>query len=215
MGCDIHTMLEVRLPDGTWECLTPFETEEDDGETYSYPVWDKQPYRGRNYQLFTILAGVRDYSSGVEPISEPRGVPEDASQVYKDHVNQWDSDGHSHSYFTLQELFGVDWTRTFKQRGVVSASDYSRYKKWGYNPLSWCQWTSEKTVSNEEMDEIFERSVGVPDGVFTAIEWEEPFYEAAKDFLAKTVFGVMIKEWQERGALASPNDIRLVFFFDN
>jgi hypothetical protein len=36
-------------------------------------------------------------------------VPKDASSGYLYEVNNWDSDGHSHSYFTLKELLDVDW----------------------------------------------------------------------------------------------------------
>ena len=65
-------------------------------------------YWSRNYYLFSILADVRN-GGDVEPISYPKGIPRDASSGYKYSVKQWDSDGHSHSYFTLQELLDVDW----------------------------------------------------------------------------------------------------------
>jgi len=46
----------------------------------------------------------------VDPISYPRGVPKGASSGYLYSVNLWDSDGHSHSYFSLKELLDVDWS---------------------------------------------------------------------------------------------------------
>ena len=65
-------------------------------------------YSGRNYYLFSILADVRN--SGVEPINYPKGIPDDASTGYLYKCEQWDSDAHSHSYFTLEELLNVHWS---------------------------------------------------------------------------------------------------------
>ncbi len=70
--------------------------------------WNDHYYVGRNYGLFSILADVR----GSEvPIDSPRGIPSDASSGYKYMCEQWDGDAHSHSYFTLDELLRVDWSK--------------------------------------------------------------------------------------------------------
>ena len=87
----------------TWEA-------EDYGDGYIH--WSNYPsclYRGRNYHLFSILADVRSYGEG-NAITEPRGVPDDASDAYLYIVEQWKGDGHSHSYFTLTELLEHDWS---------------------------------------------------------------------------------------------------------
>ena len=68
-------------------------------------------YNGRSYYLFAILADVRNGSGEVEPIDYPRGIPDDASSGYKYVVDRWDGDGHSHSYFTLDELINFDWSK--------------------------------------------------------------------------------------------------------
>jgi hypothetical protein len=88
----------------SWEYL-----DEDEGDEYAYwsVVRDKRFYGGRNYYLFGILAGVR----GGESISEPRGVPDDISDAYKEQLKQWEGDAHSKSYFTLKELLDVDWSK--------------------------------------------------------------------------------------------------------
>lgn len=67
-------------------------------------------YNDRNYYLFSILADVRNGGS-VEPIDYDRGIPDDASSGYLYICNQWNGDGHSHSYFTLEELLNVDWSQ--------------------------------------------------------------------------------------------------------
>lgn len=66
-------------------------------------------YKGRNYYLFAKLADVRNDGS-IIPMDNPRGVPEDASYAYKIVVKEMGSDGHSHSYFTLEELLKTDWS---------------------------------------------------------------------------------------------------------
>lgn len=80
----------MRGPDGRWRKA---------GAVFPYPYFDEKqpendwnqrltdsPYTGRNYRLFAVLAGVRnDY--GIEPIAEPRGVPDDVSKdVLKEYV---------------------------------------------------------------------------------------------------------------------------------
>jgi hypothetical protein len=68
-------------------------------------------YGGRNYYLFGILAGVRGNGGDFGPISEPRGIPSDVSRSVQVILDDWGSDGHSESYFTLQELLDVDWDK--------------------------------------------------------------------------------------------------------
>ena len=71
--------------------------------------WNDEYYGNRNYYIFGILADVRN-DGGVEPIDYPKGIPDDASTGYLYKCEQWDSDAHSHSYFTLDELLNVDWS---------------------------------------------------------------------------------------------------------
>jgi len=99
------------------KCLVaPYHTaeyfDEDEGDEYAYwsVVRDKRFYAGRNYYLFTILAGVRGNRDD-ESISEPRGVPDDISDAYREQLRQWEGDAHSKSYFTLKELLDVDWSK--------------------------------------------------------------------------------------------------------
>ncbi len=95
-------------PEPRWISADTWEVEDyGDGDMH----WSNYPnafYSGRNYHLFSRLADVRSYGDG-SAISEPRGVPEDASDAYLYVVNQWKGDGHSHSYFTLTELLEHDW----------------------------------------------------------------------------------------------------------
>ncbi len=135
MGCDIHFFVEkystdnyegpkdlqedreeklgVVLSDGKFEprWITAdkwvYENPYGDGSEWSVD-YNTRFYNGRNYYLFGVLAGVR---GDTNIISEPRGVPDDASYAYKKEVERWDGDGHSNSYYTLDELLAVDWDK--------------------------------------------------------------------------------------------------------
>ena len=123
MGCDIHCYAERKNKDGKWKIIGNVEKEEDGWISIDY-----EPYHDRNYNLFAILANVRNETAfagcktgeGFNPISNPKGVPSDASEEYASLIKQWDSDGHSHSYLTLRELLDYDWTQTTQLQG----SDY-------------------------------------------------------------------------------------------
>lgn len=91
MGCDIHGWLEIRT-----------------GE--SWRAAHKVP-RDRTYDMFGILAGVRNYVNA-EPISEPRGLdPEDLSFWAKDDYNGWLADAHGASWLNWKDISEYDWTQ--------------------------------------------------------------------------------------------------------
>lgn len=112
MGCDIHLMTEVKR-NGAWESADSWNMEDD-------TIWPDSIYKGRNYDMFAVLADVRNgvgfagryTGSGFKPIAAPRGAPEDASSEVKAYTDSWEADGHSHSYFTLAELLAYDWDQT-------------------------------------------------------------------------------------------------------
>lgn len=84
MGCDIHLMVEVRDKKlDQWK---------------EYDIADELLKNiGRNYNLFSILANVRngvgfansDTGNAFIPIDNPRGVPNDASEKYIAYVENW------------------------------------------------------------------------------------------------------------------------------
>ena len=80
MGCDIHLHTEVKI-NGTWH-------------HYSCPDVD----------LFAKMANVRNNRS-IEPISLPRGIPEDATFLTKFVCDVYGVDGHSHSWLNAEEIF--------------------------------------------------------------------------------------------------------------
>lgn len=103
MGCDIHMGLEGRI-NGEWRLIA------DD-------VYDE-----RSYPLFALLAGVRNEPEwGITPISEPRGVPDDASKVYRLECDlQAECGYHSFSWLTPEDLRAVDPEATYERDGTVA-----------------------------------------------------------------------------------------------
>lgn len=64
-------------------------------------------YEDRNYRLFAFLADVRN-GGCIEPLDDPRGIPQDASDAYLWACSSWEGDAHSHSWFLVSELLQVD-----------------------------------------------------------------------------------------------------------
>lgn len=89
MGCDIHFHSEVKR-NGKWEHHSEAKIE-------------------RNYALFAKMANVRNWASArpIVPISQPKGLPEDATELTKLHSEKYGIDGHSHSWLNAMEISGL------------------------------------------------------------------------------------------------------------
>lgn len=153
MGCDIHMFVEIRNPStGAWE-FVPAEgnAPQDD--------WDRKNNRwswfgGRNYTLFGILADVR--GSSWPPISEPRGIPEDASLEYLSVAYPWKLDGHSHSWLTVAEIDAYNWGQTRLHKEVVSAPLYALRragKEWLHMWIALPNMSRQQEISHEQMEQ--------------------------------------------------------------
>lgn len=107
MGCDIHWLLEVQGPDGTWHALH--------SKRYAHYLWEMHdgnfdrifdgPDRVlglRNYDWFGILSGVRGDPLPRGPLMTP-GLPEDISAHGADYLED-DCDLHSHGYTMIAPL---------------------------------------------------------------------------------------------------------------
>lgn len=125
MGCDIHVYTEqFDTRDGQWYTndnfrLNRFHGQYDDEKEFQH----ESVYHGRNYQLFGILAGVRD--SYVNPLSPPRGIPDDSCEFIKKEFAYWGGDAHSASYFTLYELKeALIYSRPESYTGIKSLTKF-------------------------------------------------------------------------------------------
>lgn len=175
-------------------------------------------YDGRNYTLFALLADVRNgiYSKFynepatgryIEPISEPRGLPDDVSTEVLEASNFWTWDAHSRSYFTLKELQDYKPKEKIKYRNLVTKCEYEEYLRTG-SPKSWCGGSNAKIISNEEMEQWIRGEINYPDGDFiqTILEWEEEVTESTR-------LDEIIDELVKLGG--NPENVRIVFWFDN
>lgn len=92
-------------------------------------------YEGRSYDLFAILANVRNgrgfagckTGEGFVPMTDDRGVPDDVSADGRAYLDGYGGDGHSHTYMTLAEIFAYDWDQVTWKEGVVSAAEFKTW----------------------------------------------------------------------------------------
>jgi hypothetical protein len=101
MGADIHLFAEKKLRNNEWATVQTFSpiNKKAVGLDATDPYdWLFFMVEGRNYALFAKLAGVR----GDGP--QAKGVPDDASPLYREYVDSWRNDGHSHSWCTATEF---------------------------------------------------------------------------------------------------------------
>lgn len=101
MGADVHMFVEKKLRNDEWaivQTFSPINKKALGLESTGGYDWLFFIVEGRNYALFAKLAGVR----GNGP--QAKGVPDDASPLYREYVDSWSSDGHSHSWCTATEF---------------------------------------------------------------------------------------------------------------
>lgn len=204
MGCDIHVFTEtlksvnskqVWCNVDNWRFNPYYVRGNKDGERQ---LDVSSIYRSRDYELFGVLADVRS-DEGMLPIIKPKGKPTNMSKPTKDEVKRWDGDGHSHSYFTLQELIAArPKYLKVKRSGLVSTAAAKRLDEGTDTPKSWCGWAS-------------------PELQLEFREWEEE-RDVLKSIITKLTARLKeiyyISEDEEYDDELN-DKIRIVFFFDN
>ena len=115
MGCDIHAMIEVQKP------LY---------ENSNTQVWINagDPLIDRDYTLFSVIGNVRNYDN-IPYIGEDRFssfLNENSMydnitpcEEFKALIENWDEDGHSHSYVTLKEMKDYDTNQRYNCSRIV------------------------------------------------------------------------------------------------
>jgi hypothetical protein len=161
MGCDIHLFTEIKksinsqdkwVNADNWRYNPYYKEGNDDGEEMLHV---ESLYSGRNYELFGILAGVRDPNN--DAIDDPRGLPEDVSSVTKKASDRWDGDGHSHSWLTLRELKEYQGLHpVVKRSGFISPEAAELLDAGEETPDVWCQATSVTTWVKREWEEGYD-----------------------------------------------------------
>ncbi|MEK6880267.1 MAG: hypothetical protein AABY22_11690, partial [Nanoarchaeota archaeon] len=127
MGCDIHCYIEYREknPPENWKQWHDF---------------GGRINPGRQYGIFAKLVGVRNYYE-IEPVSKPRGLPEDLGREAESDNQIYISNEHSddEGHCSLQKA--ERWVNTGSSKFIIS-KDEGRKPKWVTHPdwhsHSWC-----------------------------------------------------------------------------
>lgn len=102
MGADIHLFVERKMPSGNWEFMASL-----DHGVRAKGLWSGNmidfgtgfyKVASRNYTLFGQLASVRGGGR------EPRGLPNDVSEMVEMFASAWEGDGHSHSWLSASDF---------------------------------------------------------------------------------------------------------------
>ena len=258
MGCDIHGLCEVKV-NGKWQVNTervfknPYyksdaELADLDKPDYVRSDWEmhefeEHPSDSRNYDWFAVLADVRNgrgfagisTGCGFSVIADPKGVPADCTPEWKEKVDQWDGDMHSHSYLTLDEFDKFNWDQSTVKSGIITLEEYKELKPTGASPESWCGMTSGPgivVVDEKAADKILagETVVLVPHNPFSLMEKKKPesvmvSLESGHIINVNYNWSVLYREWFDhkiknviepmRKLKEKYEDVRYVFGFDN
>jgi len=143
MGTDIHLFSEKKKTvNGVekWVNADYWKINPYFGEDNSEPELEiVSLYSNRNYCLFNLLADVRGYGTA---ISQPRGLPDDVSDIVKKESDRWDGDGHSHSYFTLDELRKYYKSNSYTtHNGFLNVRQIKELDEDNKTPYDWSEWS--------------------------------------------------------------------------
>jgi len=219
MGCDIHLWVEKRDFDGRWQ---PAEAYSEDG------LYQSELYHGRSYKLFSLLAGVRSDGS-IEPIAEPRGLPQDMSQILYDLAPDYAD--HSHSWLTLRELLDYDWLTPVRTTTQVTMTEFVSWTNWGREQGRWPEYSfysrSGPGVSTITMEEADRRLLEHPDvygerkawaalpeqeRINVEVWWDAPIARVVNSTFFCETMPALIKI---AGGIANADQVRIVFGFDS
>ena len=245
MGCDIHFYVEKKV-NGKWKSADSWKENKFAGEAGEPDLelpYENSFYQGRNYDLFAILANVRNgrgfagvyTGEGFNPISDPKGLPSDLSKELKAESDYWDCDGHSHTHFTLKELLDYDWTQETMKLGVIPFQEWLRWSLYekgnGDSPTMYCASTNANTMSKDEAMEKIRQLKGLEELdainhlVFREIQNRTKgvskfdFYvkDSWKTSYSKSASEFLSQTMPRLLKLAEGQyeDVRVVFWFDN
>jgi hypothetical protein len=227
MGCDIHVVIEVR-ESGRWSEISygtvyAFKREEEPGLGEGLLVCP-EPFHSRNYDLFGIIANVRNGSgfagivtgNGWPSIAADRGFPPGFNPeavapdlIYQGDGPRWLGD-HSFTWVELSELEAFDWDGVkTTQYGVVSADEYERLlAAQSFRPDSYCGGVSGPGVRVYSPQEYaIAKLTGLAAHPYVRVAWEDSARDATYDWA-----GVCLPWLRE---IAAGRPLRLVMGFDS
>lgn len=209
MGCDIHGWIETK----PWPKTSP--------DYWESVVKIRPAIVGRNYDMFGLLFGVRNYVSQA-PIAEGRGLPKYDKHQTKDKDSddrpqtlidreQWNGDGHSDTWISYSEIAKIDWEKE-------SEEEDERIHEYRINEEGKEEYVGKASMygflSQDELQSLSKNKVidKTNNGVKFRFKIEKT---KLKDSLSgdwKVLFDIMkrLAEQQENN-----DNVRLVVWFDN
>lgn len=182
---------------------------------------DRGRWVWRNYDLFAILANVRngfgfggcDTGDRFPTIVPRRGLPADVSDQVADESERWGADGHSHTWMTLKEFLDFPfWDDLRVNRGYITRDEYRKWDHKSPPPGGWSGAVigpNVRMVTEREWKLICEgdaSEVGVEYHV--QVSWKTKFRDECKSFWEKVVP-------QLQAVDPDPSKVRMVMWFDN
>jgi hypothetical protein len=190
---------------------------------------DKDIDVGRDYDMFALLANVRNYDN-VKPFDgADRGLPDDVSPAMEKICEGWGVDGHSHTWYGLKELLEMDWDTKGEalSSGVIpldtpeTIGTMETYVEWVKTPFderkspkSYCRSVyaiNAKTISEEEAQKIL--SGETPRNPETIYYVQAQWRQSNAD-LAGFFYGTIMPKLNAYSGF-HPENFRFVMFFDN
>lgn len=191
MGADIHSFAEVRK-DGKW-----LRVEEPVFDDYG----DKkitEPFGWRSYAVFGFFADVKNYSH-CTPISEPKGLPDDS---------EWLNSPSKYAY-AINPMSGEPIPENERETNKKDVQEDGNY-----HSMSWL--TLKELLDYDYEQKFWDRRVTKqtsPNGWNGAALAEEGEGQTItyREHLGEGFF----KDIEVLKTLGSPEDVRIVFWFDN
>lgn len=167
--------------------------------------WDQQVYSSRCYELFAMLANVRN-SDDIIPFSEPRGIPKGTDKRIAAIVeDEWGT-----SHFTLQELLSFNWGRVATINRLVPLQSWAAWQDalkhdWRRLPNSWCSWASGRNVTEDKARELLKGKRSPDEFIHVESQWQRPYWFIASGFWSSVIPHML--------TLGKPENVRMVFCF--
>ena len=182
-----------------------------------------------------VLPGGIRTGNEFDVMAEPKGVPDDCTDEWKQKVEDWKSDMHSHSYLSVDEFDKFDWNQKTTKSGVIPLDEYKELRGSNKYPQSWSSFISGPDIITIDMDS----ADMILDGKTVVLDAYEPLgYLSKKSSEAEVVslesghriyvlyeWDVLYSEWFDwkiesiiepmRKLKEEYEDVRYVFGFDN
>lgn len=195
MGCDIHIFAEVRK-NGKW-----IKNEEKIFGPDYMGEYNYNPFDWRGYGMFGFLADVRNYSHS-PVLAEPKGLPDDSeylnTPLEKPSVFDYGY-FHNGTAYTNKEYFEKDCD--YHSKSWFTLKELLDYD---YSTEFWNLRYSKTTVNSNGGSYTNGAEIGAPNDGNTTLT-------IMRDFLGECFF----EDLETLKTLGTPEDVRIIFWFDN